>query len=301
MCCASRKLSRRPTFEDQLSVKGALGSASCLASRCSSRSARASSCPWTRCSKTAGGGGGGVCGCGSSSRSRPSCCTATSRASSRGLSDDIRTNVVMWVMFAARSRAPIAAAATTVVRSILRDGLVSEEQGADRGRHDDNPSHKHSFRSLPVLVPVKTHRGEPGLPRDTRTHKGTRTAQTNITTIQTHQQRTTRTSARRPKPRPTQEPQARSRPPPAADSEEAIPSELDPASTRSQSASPRLLEGGRRNEPVLKPSHRNHLRVPVCNPRMPPPGCPAPWSPDIPRRGQSQLVHFSGHRGPHAT
>ena len=33
--------------------------------------------------------------------------------------------------------------------------------------------------------------------RDTRTHKGTRTAQTNLTTIQTHQQRTTRTSARR--------------------------------------------------------------------------------------------------------
>jgi hypothetical protein len=41
-----------------------------------------------------------------------------------------------------------------------------------------------------------------------------RTAQTNLTTIQTHQQHTTRTSARRPKPRPTQEPQARSRPPP---------------------------------------------------------------------------------------
>jgi hypothetical protein len=47
---------------------------------------------------------------------------------------------------------------------------------------------------------------------------------------------------------PTQEPQAQSRPPPAADSEEATPSEPDPASTRSQSASPRLLESGRRNE-----------------------------------------------------
>ena len=35
---------------------------------------------------------------------------------------------------------------------------------------------------------------------------------------------------------------------PAADSEEATPSEPDPASTRSQSASPRLLEDGRRNE-----------------------------------------------------
>jgi len=55
-------------------------------------------------------------------------------------------------------------------------------------------------------------------------------------------------SARRPKPRPTQQPQARSRPLPAADSEEAAPSEPDPASTRSQSASPRLLESGRRNE-----------------------------------------------------
>ena len=80
-------------------------------------------------------------------------------------------------------------------------------------------------------VPVKRHRGEPGHTRDTRTHKGTRTAQTNLTTIQTHQQRATRTSARRPRPRPTQEPQARSRPPPAADSEEATPSKPDPAST----------------------------------------------------------------------
>ena len=33
---------------------------------------------------------------------------------------------------------------------------------------------------------------------------------------------------------------------PAVDSEEATPSDPDPASTRSQSASPRLLEGGRR-------------------------------------------------------
>ena len=46
---------------------------------------------------------------------------------------------------------------------------------------------------------------------------------------------------------PTPQPQARSRPLPAADSEEAAPSEPDPASTRSQSASPRLLESGRRN------------------------------------------------------
>jgi len=59
--------------------------------------------------------------------------------------------------------------------------------------------------------------------------------------------------ARRPKPRPrpTQQPQARSRPPPAADSEEATPSETDPTSTRSQRASPRLLEGGRTGTPRL--------------------------------------------------
>jgi hypothetical protein len=67
----------------------------------------------------------------------------------------------MWVMFAARSRAPIAAAATTVVRSILRDGLVSEEQGADRGRHDDSRSHKHSHtkagRISPSFLIVNVH------------------------------------------------------------------------------------------------------------------------------------------------
>ena len=63
-------------------------------------------------------------------------------------------------------------------------------------------------------------------------------------------------SATAERPRPTQQPQARSRPLPAANcSEEAAPpSEPDPASTRSQSASPRLwpapstVEGGRRNE-----------------------------------------------------
>ena len=72
-------------------------------------------------------------------------------------------------------------------------------------------------------VPVKRHRGS----RDTHgTHTGHAGAQghtdhtafvtqTNLTTIQTHQH-TTRTSARRPKPRPTQQPQARL---PAADSE----------------------------------------------------------------------------------
>ena len=102
-------------------------------------------------------------------------------------------------------------------------------------------------------TPGGGHRGEPvlwttggagthtGHARDTRAHKGTRITQTNLTTIQT--QRHTRTTTR-----PAQHPQARSRPLPAADSEEAAPSEPDPAFTRSQSASPRLLEGGRRNE-----------------------------------------------------
>ena len=49
-----------------------------------------------------------------------------------------------------------------------------------------------------------------------------------------------------------EQPQARSRPLPAVDSEEAAPSEPDPAASRSQSASPRLLEGSskakKRNE-----------------------------------------------------
>jgi hypothetical protein len=84
-------------------------------------------------------------------------------------------------------------------------------------------------RAIPCggLRPVKRHRGEPGHTRDTRTHKGTRTTQTNLTTIQTHQQRATpqparprddrgrgRLKSRRPgvdrPPRPTQK-----RPPPA--------------------------------------------------------------------------------------
>jgi hypothetical protein len=89
-------------------------------------------------------------------------------------------------------------------------------------------------------LPVKRHRVEPGHTRDardTRTHKGTRATQTNLTTIRTHQQHTPRTSARRPKPRPTQQQEARSRPLPAADSEEAAPSKPDSAPTRSQSAS----------------------------------------------------------------
>ena len=78
--------------------------------------------------------------------------------------------------------------------------------------------------------------GEPGhtrdtSPLDTRAHTGTRITQTNLTTIQTHQH--TRTTSRRPNPRPArgpaQQPQPRCRTLPAADSEEAAPSEPDPA------------------------------------------------------------------------
>ena len=49
-------------------------------------------------------------------------------------------------------------------------------------------------------------------------------------------------------------PQPRSRTLPAADSEEAAPSEPGPAASRSQSASPRLLEGG-------ESAHRNRIRT----------------------------------------
>ena len=105
-------------------------------------------------------------------------------------------------------------------------------------------------------TPGKRHRGEPGHTRetrDTRAHARAHGSHGRTSQPSTQTQRHTRTTTRRPKPRPTQQPQeqpqARSRPLPAADSEEAAPSEPDPASTRSQSASPRLLEGGaRRNE-----------------------------------------------------
>ena len=49
-----------------------------------------------------------------------------------------------------------------------------------------------------VFTPVNIHRGEPGHTQDTHgtrggtSHKGTRTAQTNLTTLQTHQQHPTR-------------------------------------------------------------------------------------------------------------
>ena len=107
--------------------------------------------------------------------------------------------------------------------------------------------------SLGSEEPVKRHRGEPGHTGDTRAHTGTWITQTNLTTIQTHQHtRTTRDDRIRGRLNGrSAQPAAqvpRSRTLPAADSEEAAPSESDPAASRSQSASPRLLEGGRRNE-----------------------------------------------------
>ena len=98
---------------------------------------------------------------------------------------------------------------------------------------------------------------EPGHTRDTHTGRAGAQGHTDHTDEPHNHPNTSNTQPacqhepRRPKPQPrqpTQQPQARSRPLPAAESEEAAPSEPDPASTRSQSASPRLLEGGRRNE-----------------------------------------------------
>jgi len=62
--------------------------------------------------------------------------------------------------------------------------------------------------SNPLPTGKKTPGGAGTHTGHTRAHKDKRTTQTNLTTIQTHQ-RTTRTSARRPKPRPTQQPVSR--------------------------------------------------------------------------------------------
>ena len=101
------------------------------------------------------------------------------------------------------------------------------------------------------MYPVKRHRGEPGHTRDTHGTRGlTRAHGTHRQTPQPSKPNDTPARPRdgRNRGRLKSAGQARSRPHPAADSEEAAPGEPDPASTRSQSASPRLLEGGRRNE-----------------------------------------------------
>ena len=123
-------------------------------------------------------------------------------------------------------------------------------------RHRGEPGHTRDTRDTRAhaLLPVKRYRGEPGHTRDTHgTHGRTRAHGSHRRTSQPSKPNDTPARPRdgrnrgrlnsRSRPR-----GGRSRPLPAADLEEAAPSEPDPASTRSQSASPRLLEGGRRNE-----------------------------------------------------
>ena len=108
-----------------------------------------------------------------------------------------------------------------------------------------------------VFEPVERHRGEPGHTRDTR-DTGKKTpggagTHTGHTGARGHTDHTDEPHNHPPKPKDTnphenrdrlnsrknsRKPGERSRPLPAADSEEAAPGEPDPASTRSQSASP---------------------------------------------------------------
>ena len=74
-----------------------------------------------------------------------------------------------------------------------------------------------------TILPVKRHRGEPGRTRDTHgTHTG-RHGSHSRSSQPSEPERHTRTTTRRPKPRPTQQPQARSRPLPAADWYSTVP------------------------------------------------------------------------------
>jgi len=143
-----------------------------------------------------------------------------------------------------------------VYRKKTPGGAGTHMGGTSLTRHQEEHVHTdepHNHPSKPTThnpLPVKRHRrsrdthgthtGHAGAQRHTdhtdEPHKSQPSKPTNNTQVPAR-----RTSARRPKPWPTQQPQARSRPLPAADSEEAAPSEPDPASTRSQSASPRLL------------------------------------------------------------
>ena len=112
---------------------------------------------------------------------------------------------------------------------------------------------------LVIGIPVKRHRGrEPGPSTDLAgTHTGHTGAHEHTEDTDEphnhpcppthpHDRATTDSAAGSTALSP--QPQPRSRTLPAADSEEAAPSEPDPAASRSESASPRLLEGGRRNE-----------------------------------------------------
>jgi hypothetical protein len=117
------------------------------------------------------------------------------------------------------------------------------------------------------VVSVKRHRGEPGHTRDARSHTGAHKG-TQITSGRMYGRRVEEEDAsptsQPSKPTNTQPARQRDDLETAADSTAAGPeptapprgrlrrgrpqSEPDPASTRSQGASPRLLEGGRRNE-----------------------------------------------------
>ena len=142
------------------------------------------------------------------------------------------------------------------MNSARRVGVGGADKSCGNPGHSEVPSQvKSSQVAGNTTVPgtgkktpggAGTHTGHTG-------HTGARGHTGHTDEPHNHPPKTNDTPAR--KPRPTQQPgqpqeqlQARSRPLPAADSEEAAPSEPDPASTRSQSSSPRLLEGGRRNE-----------------------------------------------------
>ena len=138
----------------------------------------------------------------------------------------------------------------SIVRSALRGKWhVNTACGCSRVERATDSSFIHNSSQAEAAVGARqrytgkktpggagTHTGHS---RDTHgthgTHGRTRAhgshGRTSQPSIQT--QRHTRTTTRRPKPRPTQQPQeqpqARSRPLPAADSEEAAPSEPDPA------------------------------------------------------------------------
>ena len=108
------------------------------------------------------------------------------------------------------------------------------------------PGTQKGERSSLFRVPVKSHREEPGRTRNTLGTHGIHGRTDHTDEPHNHPNPTTHVTPARPVDHATAEtaaehsttgqPQARSRPLPAADSEEAAPSEPDPASTRSQIA-----------------------------------------------------------------
>jgi hypothetical protein len=150
-----------------------------------------------------------------------------------------------------------------------RGGLRESREGQSQTWRSWIGHNSHSSTGTGKKTP-----GEPGHTRDTHgTRERTRALgphrRTSQPSIQNHQQRTTRTSARQRDPYATRDdrnrgrlslsrqPQVRSRPLPAADSEEAAPSEPNPASTRSQSASP-----VKRHRPAgREPRERDYIKL----------------------------------------